>query len=286
MKKTVASVLLALSIVWSVAMIFMPSAQAQTETRVFTAQLSASQEVPPVAVVHPTETGAMGSAIVTIEVTRSGGTITAAQSRFDVTLSGLASDSVIILSHVHMGAAGVNGPVRIDSGISPTMPVPIAQGVVSYSRSGLATDPADAQAIFDNPGAWYFNVHTALSPGGVARGQLTAQQTGGDVLGVPTLSEWGAILMTLLFIAACSYFLVGRSRAASLLATAGPNGFTEPAKAIDWKLLAKVTVYVEAVIALALVLLSAGTVDVLGALASGLVVAFTLHLFILAARRR
>ncbi|HET9531260.1 MAG TPA: CHRD domain-containing protein [Blastocatellia bacterium] len=288
MKRSVASTLLILLFIVSAAAMLMPRAQAQTETRVFVASLSAGQEVAPV-VVHPTETGTVGSAIVTIEVTRSGGVITAASTRFDASLSGMAGNSVIILAHVHEGAAGVNGPIRIDSNISPAAPVPTAGGAASFIRTGLATPPAVAQAIIDNPGGWYFNVHTALSPGGVARGQLVAQQTGGGgpALGAPTLSEWGLILMTLLFIAACSFFIVGRSRAASLLAASGhADEVPGPAKVIDWKLLITVTLYTEAAIALALVVLGAGSVDILGALASGLIVAFTLHLFIGAARRR
>jgi hypothetical protein len=287
MRKSVASILLTILVVVSVATILMPSAHAQQETRVFVAQLSAAQEVAPV-VVHPTETGTVGNATVTIVATRSGGVITSAVTRFDVSLSGMASNSVIILTHIHEGAAGVNGPIRVDSNISPASPVPTAGGVASYTRTDLATSPAVAQAIFDNPGGWYFNVHTALSPQGIARGQLAPQQTGGGpAIGAPTLSEWGAILMTLLFIAACSFFLVGRSRAASMFATAGhADGATGPVKVVDWKLLVRVTLYVEAMIAVALVALGAGAVDVLGALASGLVAAFTAHLFIGAARRR
>jgi hypothetical protein len=103
---------------------------------------------------------------------------------------------------------------------------------------------------------------------------------------VPTLSEWGAILMALLIIAACTFFLVGHSKAALSLAAVAPTGFTGTEKALDWKLLARTAMYVEAVIALALIALSANPVDILGALSSGLVVAFILHLLIGGARRR
>jgi Ice-binding-like/Putative Ig domain/IPTL-CTERM motif len=104
---------------------------------------------------------------------------------------------------------------------------------------------------------------------------------------VPTLSEWGAILMALLIIAACTFFLVGHSKAAMLLAGAVPStAFTGAQKTLDWKLLARTAMYVEAGIALALIALSAKPVDVLGALASGLVFAFIMHLLIGGARRR
>jgi large repetitive protein len=104
---------------------------------------------------------------------------------------------------------------------------------------------------------------------------------------VPTLSEWGAILMALLIIAACTFFLVGHSKAAMSFAGAVPStAFTGAEKALDWKLMARTAMYVEAGIALALIALSANRVDILGALTSGLVVAFILHLLIGGARRR
>ncbi|HEX5736493.1 MAG TPA: CHRD domain-containing protein [Blastocatellia bacterium] len=282
MKRSIASVLFFIMAAMSAAPLFMPAAQAQTETIVFTAILSASNEVAPV-VVHPTETGTTGSAFVTLEVTRSGGVITAATTRFDASLSGMAANSVIILAHVHEGAAGVNGPIRIDSNISPAAPVPTVGGAASFTRTGLATTPSVAQAIINNPAGWYFNVHTALSPGGVARGQLVRQQAGGGggALGAPTLSEWGAILMTLLFIALGTFFIIARGPRTAMAAGATEATQTgQPVKAIDWGLLAKIAVVIEIAVAAALVALKADAVDVFGALVSGLIVAFILHLFV------
>jgi len=281
MKRITASLLLMMLTFASVIAMMMTSVEAQTENITFEAQLRASNEVSPV-VVAASEQGTIGLAVVTLTVTRSGGTITAASSRFDVTLNGMASDSVIILSHIHEGAAGVNGPVRVDSGLSPAAPVPASFGA-SFSRSGLATTPAQAQAIINNPAGFYFNVHTALSPGGVARGQLTVQQTAAG-FAAPTLSEWGLILMSLLFIAACTFFIVGRGRTA--FAGESTTFVNAPVKAIDWQLFARVTLYVEVIIALALVILRAGAVDVFGALASGPVLAYTVHLLIQSARKR
>jgi len=235
--------------------------------------------------VNPTETGANGQAIVTLDTTVSGGTITAATARFDVVLNGLASNSVVILSHIHEGGPTVAGPVRVDSGITPAAPIPAANGSVSFSRGNLTVTPAIAQQIINNPGGFYFNSHTALSPGGVARGQLVRlQQSTG--LAVPTLSEWGAILMTLLFLAVGTFFLVGRTRIAGAIAGGTSVAFGSSMKAINWKLLAKVALYVEVAIALALIALRAGMVDVMGALTSGLVAAFIIHLFIQSARQR
>jgi hypothetical protein len=39
----------------------------------------------------------------------------------------------------------------------------------------VAVSQADAQAIINNPAGYYFNVHTALTPGGAIRGQLVKQ---------------------------------------------------------------------------------------------------------------
>jgi hypothetical protein len=280
MKRSIVSVVFFILAAVSASTLLIPTAQAQQETIVFTAVLSASQEVGPV-VVDPTERGTTGSAFITLTVTRSGGVITSATSRFDVSLSGMAPNSVIILSHIHQGAAGVNGPIVVDSGISPAAPVPTQGGAAAYTRSGLATTNAIAQAIIDNPGGFYFNVHTALSPQGVARGQLVRQQTTGTGIGAPTLSEWGAILMTLLFIALGTFFIIARGKTAAALA-GGANSSHAHARAvgIDVRLLAKVAAVVEIAIAAALVALRADAIDVVGALTSGLLIAFILHLFV------
>jgi hypothetical protein len=104
---------------------------------------------------------------------------------------------------------------------------------------------------------------------------------------VPTLSEWGAILMALLLIAAGSFALTGYGRGAMSLAGAAPStSFTGPERRLDWKLLARTAMCVEAAIALTLIVLSANSVDILGALTSGLVFSFILHLLIGGARRR
>jgi hypothetical protein len=98
------------------------------------------------------------------------------------------------------------------------------------------------------------------------------------------VTEWGLILMTLLFIAAGAYFLTARGKAA--MAGADESvALSAPARAINWKLFATVALAVEVIAAAVLVALRAGAVDVMGALASGLIVAFIIHLFIGNARR-
>jgi hypothetical protein len=264
---------------------------AKAETIIFTAQMLAANEGAAGIAVNPTETGTTGQAIVTFETTVSGGVITACVARFDVVLSGMASNSVVILSHIHEGAVGISGPVRVDSGLTPGAPIPAAGGAVSFSRSNLTVAPALAQQIINNPGGFYFNTHTALSPGGVARGQLVRlqQNTG---LAAPTFSEWGIILATLLFVAAGVFFLFGSTMTAGAVAGGSSVAFGRSVKSIDWKLLAKVALSVEVILALAFpVALREGLVvldvkDVLGVLTSGLVISFIIHLFIQSARQR
>jgi len=81
---------------------------------------------------------------------------------------------MLILAHVHQGVAGANGPVLIDSGLSPMNPVTLTGGAATFTRTGLTVSPATAQGIINNPAGYYFNVHTPLNTGGAIRGQLTA----------------------------------------------------------------------------------------------------------------
>lgn len=274
MRRSIASFVLMALTIMSIASIMTRSARA--DVVVFTAQLLASNEVPPVT---NADLNAFGQVIVTVD------TITNSFS-FEWSVNNLGA-STVILSHIHEGAAGVNGPVRVDSGLSPANPVPLVNGGAVFSRSGIIPS-SDAAGIVSrllaNPSNFYFNIHSNLNPGGVVRGQLVRQATP-PASGVPTLSEWGAILMGLLIVAACVFFLAGRSKSSmALAATASPS--FEEIKVTDWRLLAKVTLYVESAIILVLIAFSASTVDIAGALTSGLVVAFILHLLISGARRR
>ncbi|HWN97948.1 MAG TPA: CHRD domain-containing protein [Blastocatellia bacterium] len=271
MKRSIVSIILMVLTAVSVASLL--TRRANASIVVMTAQLLASNEVPPVT---NADVNANGSVTVTLDTV-------ANTAQFVWSLSNLGASS-IILSHIHEGPAGVNGPIRVDSGISPATAIPVVNGLAGFSRSGL-TVPADVmQRLLAGPSGFYFNVHSNLNPGGVARGQLVVATQGGGTA-APTLSEWGAILMTLLFIAAGTFFLVGRSKAGSLAAAQAPAMLTGHGKAIDWKLLQKVTLFVEAAIVLALIALRASPVDVMGAVTAGLVLSFVLHLLIGRARR-
>jgi hypothetical protein len=92
--------------------------------------------------------------------------------------------------------------------------------------------------------------------------------------------------MALIIVAVGSFVLAGYGKAAISLAAADAAPYPEARKTIDWKLLAQTVICVEAAIALALIAFSADEVDIMGALTSGLVFAFILHLLIGGTRRR
>ena len=63
-------------------------------------------------------------------------------------------------SHIHTGAAGVNGAVLVPFG-------------ATFARSGCTTTSKEIiTGILANPSGYYVNVHNASYPGGAIRGQL------------------------------------------------------------------------------------------------------------------
>lgn len=136
-----------------------------------TAQLSPANEVPPVG---NAEASGSGAVTVTLHLTRDGaGTITAATADFDVSLTGFPLNTPLTAAHIHTGAVGVSGAVLVNTGLTAGE-VTLATGAGSFSKSGVSLPASTAQDILSNPAGFYFNVHTALNPGGVARGQLSA----------------------------------------------------------------------------------------------------------------
>jgi hypothetical protein len=141
---------------------------------VFTANMSAAQETP--TAVGGGEQNATGTATVTITTTRDAAhAITGGTAQFQFTVTNLVSTSTIILAHIHTGAAGVAGPVLVNSEISAATAIPTPAGSASFDRSGLAITAAAINSIVANPAGFYFNVHTTANPGGVVRGQLVAR---------------------------------------------------------------------------------------------------------------
>jgi CHRD domain-containing protein len=149
-----------------------PASPSANSVQMFTANLSAANEVPPIA---GDEAGAAGAATLTFNPRRSAsGTIDSATVDIAVTVSGFPNGTALTNAHIHAGAAGVNGGVFVAAGIAAGE-ITFPNGSGSFTKTGIAISADQVNAILANPGAFYFNIHTARNPDGVARGQLRAQ---------------------------------------------------------------------------------------------------------------
>jgi hypothetical protein len=142
---------------------------------VFAAQLLASNEVPPVS---NAESGARGSVTITMSVPRdtAGNPVGAGTVTFSMQAQALTPGTPVIAAHIHPGAAGMNGPPLLDTGLAPTAPMVLADGTGNLIVSNLPVSQQVAAQITANPAGFYFNMHTPLNPGGVIRGQLSRLQ--------------------------------------------------------------------------------------------------------------
>lgn len=157
-----------------------PTSPSNPNVFVMTANLSAANEVPPVS---NAESGARGTVRITFDITRdSSGTVTGGTAHFLVNLSNFPANSRAVAAHIHEGAAGVAGGVRI--GVTPlnaANPVLLPDGSASnviFNSVSINTDATTLNALnamIANPGNFYFNVHTPLNPGGAVRGQLVRE---------------------------------------------------------------------------------------------------------------
>ena len=141
---------------------------------VFSAILRPGNEVPPVTNAESNGTGAVQ---VTLQLTRDGaGAITGATADFYFQMNGFPSNMIVVGAHIHPGVLGINGPVIVNTGISAASPFVAASGTGEFRATGIAVDATTAQAIVNNPAAFYFNIHSPLNAGGFARGQLSRVQ--------------------------------------------------------------------------------------------------------------
>lgn len=135
----------------------------------FTATLSPASEVPPIT---NAESTVSGNATITLVVTRdAANNITAASATFVVNMQGFPAGSSINIAHIHEGATTCACPVVVNTSLAPG-DVTIVNGSASFTKAGITVMPEVAQRILANPAGFYFNVHTTLNAGGVARGQL------------------------------------------------------------------------------------------------------------------
>lgn len=135
---------------------------------VFTATLSGANEVP----VRPT--AGSGTAGITFDGTN---------VRFSIEVDNM---NEILQAHIHSGAAGVNGPVRVF--LFPPPPatsassIPFSAGAKTILTDGFFVASDVTGVTFDQllnemrAGNAYVNVHTRTFPGGEIRGQVRLLQ--------------------------------------------------------------------------------------------------------------
>ena len=131
-----------------------------TVANTFKADLKAANENPPIT---DAESTCSGTATVTF---------TSTTAKFDVSITGCPATTAINIGHIHEGAAGVNGGVKIDSTLKAG-DITLTGGSVTFSRTNSAADPALITAIMANPAGYYVNFHSTAHGGGVIRGQLS-----------------------------------------------------------------------------------------------------------------
>lgn len=142
------------------------------ETLFFLADMRGANESPAV------DTRSSGSAVLFVHVMKDAeGRVTSGTVDFNVTAQFAETSGSVVGLHIHRGAAGVNGPVTVDSGISGAAAIAVSAGRTLIARSGNV--PASNTAGVDtlagllaDPNGYYVNLHTAANPGGLFRGQL------------------------------------------------------------------------------------------------------------------
>lgn len=153
-----------------------PTAPDDPNVVVFTAQLSAANEVPPIT---GAEANARGDVQITFNLSRdSSNNITSATPSFTVNLSNFPNGARWTLAHIHRGASGVAGGVVVNTELSPANAITLTNGSISnhqFTNLPAITDTALINDIINNPAGFYFNVHTEANPTGAVRGQLVMQ---------------------------------------------------------------------------------------------------------------
>jgi hypothetical protein len=124
---------------------------------VLVTSLTPAEEVRPPDTTDPVQSQARGLAVLRV---RENGEI-----RFNVVILNPARET-FVAGHIHEGAAGENGPVRV------TLFGGSSSNFVFVQHGEVTTTAKQAAAICDNPTGFYVNYHTTLDPEGAVRGQL------------------------------------------------------------------------------------------------------------------
>lgn len=157
-----------------------PTAPNDPNVVLFTAQLSAQNEVP---AITNAEANARGDVRITFNLTRdASNNIVGGTATFVVNLRDFPAGATWRLAHIHRGGSDVAGPVVVDTSLTPATAITLTSGTISnqtFSNQPIVTngqpDPALINDIINNPAGFYFNAHTALNGSGAVRGQLVKQ---------------------------------------------------------------------------------------------------------------
>src|SRR5258707_621298 len=161
---------------WAVACVVVLSSLAlvaQTaQTIYFRGIMTTDNETPPI-------TGVTASGAATIAahiVFDSTGKPQSASVDFSVNYT-FGSDSTVTGLHIHKGAAGVAGPVTINTGLgsSNTVAAPAGSGNITRQAQVKPDDATGLDTInglLQDPSQFYVNLHTTVNPGRSMRVQL------------------------------------------------------------------------------------------------------------------
>jgi hypothetical protein len=167
-------VMIALAALLAVSCDDSPTSPSDPNVARFTAILLPTNEVPPVT---NADVSASGTMQMTMTLTRdTANNITGATYDVTIHVTGFPANTTLTGAHIHGGAAGVNSGVTVGLPLAGSE-TSLGSGQNTITKTGLtANNPANAaavaQAIFNNPGGNYFNVHTSVNTGGAIRGQL------------------------------------------------------------------------------------------------------------------
>ena len=143
--------------------------QGTTTTTTFRVPLSSANEIP---AITNADAGSSGTATITLTATKDdAGTITSATANIQISVTGFPPGTTVTDAHIHNGPAGTNAGVYVSAGLASGELV-LVNGSGSVTKNGINVPADRAAAILSNPAGHYFNVHTAINPGGAIRGQL------------------------------------------------------------------------------------------------------------------
>jgi uncharacterized protein (TIGR03437 family) len=154
-----------------------------TDGGLFQMNMQPSSETPPI-----TGLAAFGtSRAVVFTVRNPDGSVAAGTVLFDANYRGFPAGTTFTGFHIHDGAAGVAGPVTINTGLSGATPLVTDSGngnifkiVTVATSAGIAT----LNSIAKDPSQAYNNLHTTVYPGGAIRAQLAGPAPKPSALGV------------------------------------------------------------------------------------------------------